>query len=429
MKQQVIDFLKKYNMYYGQVDLQHWTDEFVRQMKAGNDGKPESLMMIPTYVYTDGEVNRNEPVIVMDAGGTNFRTAVVDFDSAGKPVIGSFSKRPMPGTQGALTAEQFFDTLAEAIEPFDRISNKVGFCFSFPTEIMPDGDGRILCFAKGVDIRGAEGRLLGEGINEALVKRGCSKKKFVILNDTVAAMLGAIAENPDGNFDSYIGFILGTGTNTCYIERCGNIRHAVVNSRSLMAINMESGCFNAFPRGAIDDEFDATTNNPDDHLFEKMVSGAYMAKLLRLTLVHAAEEGLLSDECAAKLDAVGEITMRDVDSFCEDRFGDSALAKIAVTDDDRGTIYDFVDAAYERAARLVAINLAAVAVQTGLGKSAERPICVSAEGTTFTKAALFRPKLDRYVSDFIVGKLGSHLVFVKSEDSTLVGSAVAVLLN
>ena len=429
MTEQIKSFLLKYNMHYEQVDLDAATKEFAAQMQSGNDGDIKSMLMIPTYVGIDGDVPRNKPVIVLDAGGTNFRAATVCFDDKGVPSISNFSKQPMPGTKGELSREEFFDTIAGFIAPFDKLSDTVGFCFSFPTEILPNCDGRLINFNKEVKVRDMAGQIIGEGINASLKKMGCGEKHFVIINDTVATMLGGIAAFPDKDFDSYIGFILGTGTNTCYVEQCDRIGKLPEINEGTMAINMETGGFDGFVQGDIDKRFDATTANCGDHVFEKMISGAYQGSVICMTVKQAAADGLLSDECAKRVAEVEDFTMRQIDEFCMEPKGDNYIAGLAATDEDTDTIYAIVDASFERAARMVCVNLGAIMVHTSTGKDATRPVCVSAEGTTFYKSVLFRPKLDRYVKEFLNDKLGIYCEFVKAEDATLIGSAVAGLLN
>ena len=429
MTSKVSDFLTRHGMHPDAIDMAACTTAFVAQMEAGNEGRPQDLLMIPTYVRLDGAVERGRPVIVMDAGGTNFRIAAVTFGPDGKPVVDAFSKMPMPGTKGERTADEFLAAMADVLAPFEGVADTVGFCFSFPTDILPNCDGRLIYFNKEVKVKGMDGRVIGESINGALAARGLTPKRFVILNDTVATMLGAVADFPDRDFDSYIGFILGTGTNTCCIVDCARIGKLPDCNEGQMAINMETGGFSGFPRGDYDRAFDATTANAGDHVFEKMISGAYLGSVLLLTAKGAAREGLFTPAGAAAIEGLDALAMRDVDLFCLAPDGSDTLASLLPEKADRTVLYDLIDAAFERAAKTVCVNLAAILVATDKGADPARPVCVSAEGTTFYKSPLFRPKLDRWVASFVNGTLGRHLEFVKAEDATLVGSAVAALLN
>ena len=223
LKGKVNEFLKKYEMDHEGIDIEKNCRVFMQEMVAGLEGKESSLKMIPTYISMDKEVTLEKPVIVMDAGGTNFRVAVVYFDKNKKPVIEDFKLYPMPGTKGEISKEEFFKAIAQYMEPVLNKSDKIGFCFSYPTEILPNRDGRLIQFCKEVQVKGVEGQLIGENLLNTIKKMGYGgKKSIVLLNDTVATLLGGKAAYPDRKFDSYIGFILGTGTNTCYIEENKN---------------------------------------------------------------------------------------------------------------------------------------------------------------------------------------------------------------
>lgn len=432
-KATVDQFLKKHGMHYDSIDLSACCQTFMEEMKAGLAGKTSSLLMLPTYISAEGEVPFEKPVIVMDAGGTNFRVAVVTFHKDREPDIDDFTMHPMPGTKGVLTKEEFFNTIVDYMEPVLSKSDKVGFCFSYPTDILPNKDGRLIHFNKEVRVDGMEGETICEGIAQALVQRGhADKKQFVLLNDSVATMLGGMTANPGRGYDSYIGFILGTGMNTCYLEQNKNITKAELSGEktSSMVINMESGGYNRMPMGEFDDLFDGATNNPGNQRLEKMLSGAYQGGLIHLTVLKAIEEGLFSADFVTRYKELPTLTMRNIDDFCFYPYGESVLAQCAGNnEDDRLNLYFIIDASFERAARIAAINFAAILVSTGTGKTPTRPVCITAEGTTFYKSKLFKGKLDYYVKSFLNEQLGVYCEFIKAENATLVGTAVAALLN
>ncbi|MDD2955894.1 MAG: hypothetical protein PHD67_06225 [Oscillospiraceae bacterium] len=425
----VKEFLVKHHMNHETVDIEKCCEAFMADMKAGLAGEKSSLMMLPAYVGLGGDVPLNETVIVMDAGGTNFRVVSFHFDSEKKPIIEDFKVYPMPGSKGTITKAEFFETVADYLEPVVDKSDKVGFCFSYPTEILPNMDGRLIEFNKEVHVTGSEGMIVGEGINEVLKARGKSPKKFILLNDTVAAMLGGVMAYPDRSFDSYIGFILGTGTNTCYVEKGENIVKIKTQAK-LMAVNMESGDYDKMPRGEIDKAYDQGTDNPGAHTYEKEVSGAYQGGVLHLTILKAMEEGLFSQAFCQAYRKLPELSMRNIDDFCFYPFGANPLAQCCEgNEDDRMTAYQIIDESFERAAKLVCVNISSILLFTGSGKSPLKPVCVAAEGTTFYKSKLFRGKLDYYIRSFLNDKHGLYCEFVKAENANLVGSAIAALLN
>ncbi len=436
-KQMAKGFIKKHGMDFESIDIEQCVQGFIQAMNTGLEGKKGPLEMIPTYISAEGDIPLEEPVIVMDAGGTNFRVAVVRFDREKKPVIEDFNRYPMPGTQGEVSKEEFFQTIVRYIQPVLDKSNKIGFCFSYPTEILPSKDGRLIRFCKEVQVKGMEGELVGAGLLEAIKKSGFNAdKSIVLLNDTVATLLGGKAEYPDRVFDSYIGFILGTGTNTCYLEENRKIKKLPDISRTggSMIINTESGAYTNVPRGSLDIEFDNTTVNPGQYSMEKMIAGGYQGGLVLTVLKKAAEEGLFSGDFKKNISGLETLASKDIDDFLYYPYGEaSILARCCAGKDteegqkDRAVLYYLVDCIMERAAKLVTANLAAVILKTGKGSNPCAPVCVTAEGTTFYKSKLFRGKLDYYVKTYMNEKKGIYCEFVKADNATLIGTAIAGL--
>jgi hexokinase len=435
LKTQVDVFLKKSGMHYERVNPQEDCRLFRDEMQKGLDGGESTLAMLPTYISLDKEIPLNEEVIVMDAGGTNFRAAVVRFGSDRQPVITDFQSYAMPGTKGEITRAEFFATIGRYLAPIINLSNKIGFCFSYPTEILPDKDGKLIRLSKEVRVKDLEGEKIGAKLLQALQAGGCAgKKRIVMLNDTVATLLGGKAAYPDRRFDSFIGFILGTGTNTCYIENNALIRKvpSLAAQPGTTLINIESGGYGKAPRGAIDELFDRRTMDPGRQQFEKMISGAYQGQLLLAIIKAAAADGLFSGQFTERIRPVDQLSSREIDLFCFYPYGDNNILAQCIdstAEADRQTLFYLIDAILERAARLVAVNLAAVILKTGKGQNPCLPVCVTAEGTTFYKSKLFRSKLDYYVKSWLNDTMGIYCEFVKADNATLVGTAIAGLLD
>ncbi|HEX2946008.1 MAG TPA: hexokinase [Clostridia bacterium] len=434
LRKKAEEFLKKYGMNPADVDLDRNCDIFVREMQNGLDGSG-SLLMIPTYIGIEKELPVNEPIIAVDAGGTNFRVAVVHFDENRKPVIEDFKLYPMPGTKGEISKEEFFETMADYIQPVIDRSNKISFSFSYAAETMPDRDGKIIFFSKEVRIRNIKGELLGRNLLDVFKKRGVDKEiEFIALNDTVATLLAGKAASPDRIFDSYIGFILGTGTNICYAERSSNIVKVpeLKDRDGLMLINMETGSYNKEPRSKLDIDFDSTTVNPGECTYEKTISGAYQGGLALTVIRRAAEDGLLTPDFAAEFRNVKELVAKELDDFLFYPYGDNVLARCCAKSDsdvDRRILYYLIDAVFERIAKFVVFSLAAVIEKTGRGTDPCRPVCITADGSTFYKSKLFRSKLDHYVKTYMNEARELYCEFVKVDNGTLIGTAIAGLIN
>jgi hexokinase len=365
---------------------------------------------------------------------TNFRAAVVRFDEHDKAVIKNLRKKGMPGVEKEVSKNEFFDVLAGYIKDIVEQSKKIGFCFSYPCEIFPDKDGRLIRFVKEIHITEIVGQKVGENLNSALERLGLAgPKQIVILNDTVTALLAGMAGAEAKKYDSYTGFILGTGTNTCYIEQNKNITKVQgLKTDNEMIINVESGGFDKAPRGKIDVQFDASTNNPGVHIFEKMISGAYLGPLCLEVIRAAMEDGLFSSLAAEKLRAISELNTKQISDYLAEpsaACSPPGEALFKTSNYDKALMEDLIGAVVERAAKLTAINLSAVVLKSGKGKSADKPVCIVAEGTTFYSLPGLKEKVEGYLQEFLVGQKGCYYEIVQVENATLIGAAIAGLTN
>ena len=418
------NFLLRHGMAPEQVDVPLTCERFLGELAAGLAKAPYSILMLPTYLTHEGPLPRNLPVAVIDAGGTNARVAKVVMTAAG-PVIGDLDIFPMPGSKGEIAKEEFFDTFAQKLFPFVKDCSTIGFCFSFPAQITPERDGKVLYFDKEVRVSGSEGMLLIQGLTATLRRMGVPNLRGVVLNDTVAALLGGLCQTDAAVWDGFSGLIWGTGINVCYAEPVENITGLTGSPRGTMLINTESGAFARVIQGDYDRDLDSNSKDPGRHLYEKMVSGAYLGEVIRRTLAGAAGEGLLNEGFAA----LAELPTWQADAFVVDPHGDNPLALLCQNDEERSAVGEIIDKLNLRAARLVGANLAAVLIRTGAGKDPARPACIVVEGSTFYKSKLLRPHLEAVMEEFVRGRLGRHWHFLKPENANLIGTAAAALLN
>ena len=413
------DFLTAIDMNPDQTDINAFMRAFLDEMDAGLAGRPSSLRMIPTYVSADGTPADDEPVIAIDAGGTNLRVALVTF-SGGRPTVLREKKCRMPGSRGEVSADDFFSALADEVLPFARQSRRIGFCFSYPTAMHPDGDGEIICLTKEVRVSGIEGRVIGQGLLDALREKGAAGPfSLILLNDTTAGLLGGLAELGLGTVGGIAGLVLGTGCNSCYAERGEKIKK-LPGARD-MIVNCESGNFARAFRGRADELADAGSEAPGAYLFEKMLSGVYLGRLVTREAALAAEHGLLSPAFAS---AAPDFTAPELDDFL--RGNENRVAALC-TGTDREVLRRLVDSVFERAAKLVCGNVLALCLHCDGGLSEQQPFTVVAEGSTFYNSLLLRKKLDRCLTEVAEQECGRYIVFRRAENATLAGAAFAAL--
>jgi hexokinase len=381
----------------------------------------------------------------MDAGGTNFRVATVYFDRDRNPIICKENGEPlgeqeklepyeMPGVKEEVSKKEFFNIIAGYMKNVVHASEHIGFCFSYPIEMFPNKDGRVLYFSKEIRAEEVNGQMIGENLNLAIQASGQGhKKQIVLLNDTVTALLAGRSSFPNRTFDSYVGFILGTGTNCCYIEHNSNItKNKDLDPRKSQIVNVESGGFARAPRGTIDQEFDESSVSPGTYTFEKMISGAYLGPLCLKTINVAAREGLLSAATMQKLKDIPEISTKQISNFMYYSEGrQNAISSVfnSSSEQDLITSYYLIDRLIERAAKLTAINLSAVAIKSGKGTNPCHPICIVAEGTTFYRLRSLKQRVEYYLKQYLEDQKNIYCEIVNVENATLIGAAIAGLTN
>lgn len=421
-----IEFLKAHKMSAADIDLSTLVNSFLSEMNKGLDGNKSSLLMLPTYIEAEGEVKANEPVVAIDAGGTNFRAAKVYFDENLKLITENIQHNKMPAVDRELTKKEFFETFANYMKDFNDVSEKIGFCFSYAAEIFPNKDGKLLEWSKEVKAPEVIGEMIGE---QLLAAMGTPNKQLVLMNDTVSTLLAGKAATAGRTFDTYIGFILGTGTNTSYIEANKNITKTQgLDPAKNQIINIESGAFGNAPRTDIDIAFDNTTKNPGRYAFEKMFSGGYFGGLCVSALKVAAKEGLFSDP--SKIENLPELSSEEVNKFVSGiDLEENKLTGALANDEEKNTAAGIINGLIERAAKLVAANLASVILKTGKAKSAEKPVLMTIEGTTFYKLNNFQLMFEAFLQDFLSGENQRYYEIVEVENSSLLGAAIAAIVN
>lgn len=398
----------------GEIDREAMIGDFLSEMDRGLAGEKSSLQMIPAHVRADGEVRAGAKVAVLDAGGTNLRSAVVTVPG----FIAERRSQPMPGSLREVGAEEFYRTLADEVRRVRSFADvdRIGFCFSYSADTTPELDAYLKEWNKG--IRAPE--VVGTYVGRELVAR-LGGGSVAIVNDTVAALLAAKDACVGKDYGAFVGFILGTGTNVAYAEP----------SRGAMIVNSESGGFDRAPRSAFDEAMDA--KQPDTGMFplEKMIAGAYLGPLGAEMLRAAAKDGLLSCEAGDRLAALGALATRDFDDFTAGAGrADNPLEAVFAAPDDRAVARELGRAVFERASVLAAMQLAAFVIRSG--RKGGAPVAVNVDGSTYYKTrtvsfpSVFRRELDASV---VRGRGIAYEILPEIADAPLLGAAIAAVLR
>ena len=109
-----VEFMARWGADDGAIDGVACLEALLRQMDEGLAGRGR-IPMVPSYLGTDIAVPAGAVCAVLDAGGTNLRTARAVWD--GKEWhLEDLRKQAMPGTQGELSCDGLYDALAAPVQ-------------------------------------------------------------------------------------------------------------------------------------------------------------------------------------------------------------------------------------------------------------------------------------------------------------------------
>lgn len=415
----VAQFMKQRGMDAERIDLTECTAAFSEAMRSGLAEQNGALPMLPAYLSTAGKLAKGEKAAVIDAGGTNFRTAIVSFEGK-KPIVERLEQRQMPGSAGTVKWYEFISFAADCVEPLMSQIENIGFCFSYPVEITPERDGKVISLTKQVEIEGACGSYLAQSLRCELERRGVRVGQIVVLNDTPAVLLaGRVMAK--GTYDGWLGLVVGTGCNTCCELDAAEITKLDSAYDGKMLVNLESGSFMGFARGDADIAMDGCLPDTGEYVAEKMISGRYLGNVCMHTLKLAAAEGLFSEKAAEIIEKMTDVATPTIDKWGCGRFPKG------FNSEDRVNLVYIISEMFERAARCVASQLCGILEVTGAGRT--RPACIAVDGSLFSQSKLFRPELERFMDVYAGEIMGRRYEFVNAENMSLIGAAASVLLK
>ncbi|MBR0366805.1 MAG: hypothetical protein IJH86_00235 [Clostridia bacterium] len=416
----VNDFLLRHRLCAAAYDWEEQLARFMGEMDSVRGGHPGSLKMIPMALGTRPLPEAPVTVAAIDIGGTNVRSALVTLDRGGVLAIDRRPAFRTPGIGRRTRLEDFYRALASGIG--DHLAaDRVGICFSLAAAPLPDGDAVVTAGAKQLDVPGLVGSRVGAGLRDAAASLGlaCSKR-FTVVNDTLAAALGGRLDAGNDRYSGFVGFIYGTGTNTAYREPSGAL------------INVESGAYCGFPTGDIDDRYDRGHIDPGCDRFEKMVSGGYQGGLMALVLEAAEAEGLLSPGFSQRLaDALAgaALASSDISAFAGDPLNGGPVAAACASGADRSTVASIIGAMTGRSALLCGVTVTAALLKAGIGRSADAPAFITAEGSTYLRQPGFRRKLEACMAEYAAKRRSLYYEFHTVPDAVMKGTAVAAYVR
>lgn len=406
----VNQFLKRYRMHPDQVDADSLIALFLDQMNQGMfAAQDHGMAMYPAFIDIAKLHAFDRPITIaaVDAGGTHLRIALVKISGGRNIEIDHLEKYSMLGRDYALSAEDFFYEFAQILLPFAIKADAIGISFAFPGEITNQHDMIIREMAKEIVVDDIQNKSLRDGLTENLTRMMPNKLPIAIVNDSVASLLSVAVKYDLHRYQSLTGLILGTGTNSCYREKCSNVlKTTYAPSAKFDLINTESGCFDGYRGGEFDHMLDQSSELPNDHLFEKMVGGKYLGELTEIACKHAQSDGLISD--AFDLSSMQNATAKKV----------SEILSNEPQNNDERIVQQLSMQIVHRAQILLCSNLSAL-IEKQNGCFA--PALLSIEGSTAEKI----PNFKKTLLESLQKQTATDIECVSADHAVLFGTALA----
>ena len=366
-------------------------DTLTERIRAGLAGPDQEVLALPAYLRPPSPELAGQALVV-DAGGTNMRAAWLKLGEQVEIAAGPLAGTLPDGREREVDREEFFASQAALVQRLGAPSGlPLGYCFSYPAEVLPSGDARLLRWTKAIQVGGVVDTLVGQGLARAIGQVSQVK----VLNDTVAALMGG-AFAGRGRHRNFIGLIVGTGTNmACFINQNHIPKLGSERLNQEMAVNLESGNYSPPHLGPWDEAVDKATLDPGRGRFEKAASGFYLPYIM-------------------------ERLCPDLAGF-DPRSGTGQLVKIRQAGPDAGA-EAFRAASYllDRSADMVAAALAGLFPFFSAGS-----VGLQAEGGLFWGA----PGYSQRVEDALHKLLpqGQEFAILRQDNVNLVGAACAAL--
>lgn len=335
----------------------------------------------------------------------------------------------------------------------------LGFTFSFPVQQVAINKGNLIRWTKGFNIPDTVGKDVCALLQDEIDKLRLPVIVAALVNDTVGTLM-ARSYTSTTHHRSILGAIFGTGTNGAYIEKTANIKKHIPGeydaSTGEMVLNMEWGSFdnqlNVLPSTAWDTTVDRLSVNPGVHMFEKRVSGMFLGEIVRLAVLDLINDKKINLFKSAVGDSSTSISPQ---SEILKQWGlDSSVLSVAAADntpdlsklrkelegltrsyalslEDAQAFKAIADAVGRRAARLSAVAIGAIAIQSGkVDDPNSQVIDVGVDGSLVEYYPHFRDMIFEALRaiDQIGIKGASKIHIGAAKDGSGVGAALIALV-
>jgi hexokinase len=416
----------------------HFVDELTLGLKE--DG--HTLKMIPSYVTRRPTGKETGSYLALDLGGTNFRVCEVYLEGDSKVRL-TQKKFTIPDYAKCGQSDVLFDFLADSVLTFiteNHIPTEsdipLGFTFSFPVNQTAIDKGYLMVWTKGFDCKDTINKDVVALLNEALARKNVKVHVTALVNDTVGTLMSHAYNDPG----TYVGVILGTGTNAAYVEKVSAIpkwKGGPVESGE-MIINCEWGAFDnervVLPFNKYDQKMDEESTNPGEQTFEKMISGMYLGEIVRQVIVELVQRRILFGGVSSpEIETPYKFETAYMSRIERDHTSDLLDTKMVLQEllnipypapRDRRIVRRICELVATRAARLSAVGVAAVVTKM---ERVEDGCTVAIDGSVYEHYPHFGNRMKDALHE-LLGMFEENVNIVLGKDGSSVGAGVIAAL-
>jgi len=415
---------------------------FVSELTLGLKEDGHTLKMIPSYVTRRPNGKETGSYLALDLGGTNFRVCEVYLEGDSKVRL-TQKKFTIPDYAKCGQSDVLFDFLAESVLTFITENNiptesdiPLGFTFSFPVNQTAIDKGFLMGWTKGFDCKDTVGKDVVELLNEALARKNVKVHVSALVNDTVGTLMSHAYNDPG----TFVGVILGTGTNAAYVEKVEAIpkwKGGPVETNE-MIINCEWGAFDnervVLPFNKYDQKMDEESNNKGEQTFEKMISGLYLGEIVRQVILDLVQRRILFGGISSpEIETPYKFETAYMSRIERDHTTDLIDTKLVLQEilnipypapRDRRIVRRICELVATRAARLAAVGVAAVV--TKMDRVSDG-CTVAIDGSVYEHYPHFGDRMKDALHE-LLGMFEENVVLQLGKDGSSVGAGVIAAL-
>jgi len=416
----------------------HFVDELTLGLKE--DG--HTLKMIPSYVSNRPTGKEKGSFLALDLGGTNFRVCEVYLEGDSKVRL-TQKKFTIPDYAKCGQSDVLFDFLADSVLTFITENNiptesdiPLGFTFSFPVNQTAIDKGYLMGWTKGFDCKDTVNKDVVALLNEALARKNVKVHVSALVNDTVGTLMSAAYSDPG----TYVGVILGTGTNAAYVEKVSAIpkwKGGEIKSGE-MIVNSEWGAFDnerkVLPWTKYDQQQDEQTTNPGKQTYEKMISGMYLGEIVRQVIVELVQRRILFGGVSSpEIETPYKFETAYMSRIERDHTSDLIDTKMVLQEllnipypapRDRRIVRRICELVATRAARLAAVGVAAVVTKMDRVNDG---CTVAIDGSVYEHYPHFGNRIQDALHE-LLGIFAENITLALGKDGSGIGAGVIAAL-